>query len=250
VPNNQDGSSEGGPAQEKALFVLFWKWLGVAFAATLVIVGALAFAAVHGAQKWFTDEFRDQMADAKQRLIESEKDARQRFLELEKYSIDKATNAGISAKTSEGLVTKSEELVAKAQEQTKEATAQAAHLREIIDLGDKNRLSPADIENVIRSLVTNDKFSSTVAALFGTQLEAFSGPRVEATRNPLDPNWSADGVCPIDSTLVNFYCQIDSGGGNLQNLGVRDGRYHCLWTNVGGNFRASGQPLCLRLKKG
>jgi hypothetical protein len=89
-------------------------------------------------------------------------------------------------------------------------------------------------------------------------LDVYSGDKVFAYRNPPpDPNWAASGSCPSDSKVIGFYCQIGdeqvnpAGSGNLQNLGVMDGKsFHCLWNNVVcTNFRAWGKPLFLRLKK-
>jgi hypothetical protein len=76
------------------------------------------------------------------------------------------------------------------------------------------------------------------------------GTKVYAVKN-IDPdkNWVASGTCPDGSVVAEHYCQIDKGGGNLQNFGVRDGKFSCTWNNVTGDFHAWGQPVCLKLRK-
>jgi len=86
------------------------------------------------------------------------------------------------------------------------------------------------------------------------KLEVVAGERTYAVKNAQDNNWAASGSCGPGWILINYYCQIGdeqlspAGGGTLQNLGVKaNGTFHCLWNNVSGNFRAWGQPVCLRV---
>jgi hypothetical protein len=72
-----------------------------------------------------------------------------------------------------------------------------------------------------------------------------------AAKNRDDPNWTASNECGDPSTqiLLGWYCQIDTGGGNLQNAGA-DGKtsFHCTWNGVGGPFSAHARAICLSWK--
>jgi hypothetical protein len=93
-------------------------------------------------------------------------------------------------------------------------------------------------------------------------LESFSGAKVYAVKNPPpDSSWVASGGCPYNSTLIAFSCQVedesqkDAGSGNLQNIGsrslqnigIRGGNFACLWNSISGNFKAYGEPICVRI---
>jgi len=85
----------------------------------------------------------------------------------------------------------------------------------------------------------------------GIALVAVPAEKRDAARNPADPNFTATGSCPAGSAIVGYYCQIDAGGGNLQNAGINtvENQFTCTWNGIGGPFRAWGRAACLRLKK-
>jgi hypothetical protein len=63
-----------------------------------------------------------------------------------------------------------------------------------------------------------------------------------------DKNWIVTGDCPSGYKVVSYYCQINNGGGNLQNIGITsDSNYQCLWNSVSGPFAAWGRPVCLKV---
>jgi hypothetical protein len=87
-------------------------------------------------------------------------------------------------------------------------------------------------------------------------LESFSGAKVYAVKNPPpDSSWVASGGCPYNSTLIAFSCQVEdesqkdagSGSRSLQNIGIRGGNFACLWNSISGNFKAYGEPICVRI---
>jgi hypothetical protein len=89
-----------------------------------------------------------------------------------------------------------------------------------------------------------------VAVIFREQhLVVERGGWVQAAKNKTDVSWAAEGACLPGTILIGYYCEIEQGGGNLQNLGfIRDGTFHCLWNNVTqANFRARGQAICAQL---
>jgi hypothetical protein len=97
-----------------------------------------------------------------------------------------------------------------------------------------------------------EAFNGLNGRLNAMGLVPVSASRNEASRNsPTDPNQTATGKCPKESVIVGYYCQIDSGGGNLQNAGISldSNSYICTWNNVGGPFKAWGLAACLGLKK-
>jgi hypothetical protein len=216
------------PALERALFVKFWAWLVVVTLVAIPVITGIATVAVQGARALLSQDIEQLKA---------------RILEVQKMSDDAAMKTAENQGRAEGAA---EAAVAR----SNEANEQLTNLKKVAASANTAGLSVPDTQKIVASLVTNADFSSAVAALSRTQLEAFAGPRAEAFRvSSNDPNWFVSGSCPADSTLVNFYCQIDQGGGNLQNLGVHDGKFYCLWNNIGGNFRAWGQSLCLRVSK-
>jgi len=81
------------------------------------------------------------------------------------------------------------------------------------------------------------------------RLEVVSGQKIYAAKNASDQNWGVTSSCGDGFVVIGYYCEIESGGGLLQNIGVRNNMYHCLWANVSGNFRAYGQAACLRIQQ-
>jgi hypothetical protein len=180
---------------------------------------------------------------AKALLSQDIEQLRSRVIEIQSMS-DRAAMS-----TSENLG-KAEGAAEAAVARSNEAENQLTHLKQAVATADNAKIAVQDARKIIASLAKDPEFSRAVWAAGSVQLESFSGPRVDAARvSQADVNWGATGPCPADSTLINFYCQIDSGGGNLQNLGVHERRFGCLWNSVSGNFHAWGQPLCLRIKK-
>jgi hypothetical protein len=83
--------------------------------------------------------------------------------------------------------------------------------------------------------------------------DIYLGDPTPAIVSKYTPAWAADPKCPSDSKAIGFYCFVQSGGGNLQNLGIPpSGIAHCLWKDVTGgdkgvSFAAVGQALCVRV---
>jgi hypothetical protein len=106
-------------------------------------------------------------------------------------------------------------------------------------------------------LPTSERVEEIVWKTLDKNLAVFSTDRFAASKRPApDNNWEVVGWCPEKSILVNYYCQVgdenpaSAGGGVFQNIGItQDHRFHCLWTSVGGSFRASGWGVCLRMTK-
>jgi hypothetical protein len=104
-------------------------------------------------------------------------------------------------------------------------------------------LTRTEIEDLVRNSVSTQ--------LRDIKLKTFMGDTVLAAsqnRNDKTANWQAIGDCKDGSTMVNFYCQIESGSGVLQNLGIKDNRFHCLWSGVGDHpLTAWGRAVCLQV---
>lgn len=95
-----------------------------------------------------------------------------------------------------------------------------------------------------------ERSTKAIIDIINDHAKVTSPPDRPAARNSLSgANWSASNECVGDgdtTILVGWYCQIDSGGGNLQNAGA-DNRtsFHCTWNNVNGSFSAHAKALCL-----
>lgn len=94
-----------------------------------------------------------------------------------------------------------------------------------------------------------------VGNLEATKLSARSGDDHNAEPDPNgDPNFIVQGGCSTNEIVTGYYCQVDSGGGFIQNFGTSDSKqFSCLWsggsaaTRDKSKFSAHGHALCLRL---
>ncbi len=108
------------------------------------------------------------------------------------------------------------------------------------------RIAVTAADRAVTAFSTLDKQFRALA------LQAVKSERREAARNsPTDGNFTASGTCPKGSTIVGYYCQIDSGGGNLQNAGIdtENNSFGCTWNSIGGPFKAWGRAACITLSK-
>jgi hypothetical protein len=135
-----------GPALERALFVKFGNWLFVLFPVAVLIIGALASAAVYGAQLWFSKEFDKQMDDA-----------RQRIREFERYAVESAAKSGVAAKTSDEQATA-------AQKRSEDARLAVEKLNNDINNANVAASVVKAIQNLETTLPTRPAFVDAITA--------------------------------------------------------------------------------------
>ena len=110
-------------------------------------------------------------------------------------------------------------------------------------------LSQADLRQLQLDVEDLKTLKTDVAGLKNRQpnMETKIGERFYATQIA-GGNWLVNGTCPDTYKAVSYYCQVDSGIGKLQNIGVIDQtHFNCLWTDTSSGFSAWGEPICLKV---
>lgn len=90
------------------------------------------------------------------------------------------------------------------------------------------------------------KVDALNAALHGRSLVTGKQETAKIHNKP-DHNYSVELVCPTDSIVVGYHCEVTSGAGNLQNVALLPQmNARCTWNNITGPFAAKGWPICLK----
>ena len=92
------------------------------------------------------------------------------------------------------------------------------------------KLSEADLRKLQQDVETLKGDAATLKGDAATlqsnidnkQLDVVDGPTVHAGQNAPGQS-SLTGNCPSGYTVISYYCQVDSGGGVLQNIGINSG---------------------------
>lgn len=73
------------------------------------------------------------------------------------------------------------------------------------------------------------------------------GARTSASPvRPEGDQWSVNGTCSQEETLIGYFCQVDSGSGLIQNFGSPGpGGFYCLWASTSADFSGHGFPVCM-----
>lgn len=92
------------------------------------------------------------------------------------------------------------------------------------------------------------KASEAISTLGSTTLSVRSIGPVSAGANAYG-NWGLAGECAPGEFLIQYYCQVDSGNGHVQNFGSSDvSHFHCLWSGTSADFSAHGTGICMKSK--
>jgi hypothetical protein len=177
----------------------------------VIAVTGIAVGALQGAQIWFTKDIQQMKDDSLKSYEETVK--------IQARSEAAATSATFS--------------IDKIREQ----------LKSVPDVASITN----NIANLVATLADTPGFRNAVVSKLGFQLS--TGQRVFA--KPL-PNglWEANDSCATGFSIIGYYCQVDSGVGNLQNVGLQgQNNFSCQWNSPrpssNGNFSAWGIAVCM-----